>query len=62
MGNDWEGKFDNLKEHCEVVYLERTEGISTTELKQSLKNFMSVSKDDVLKAFEILDALRKDFE
>jgi glycerol-3-phosphate cytidylyltransferase len=62
MGNDWAGKFDHLKERCEVVYLERTDGISTTELKQSLKNFLSVSKDDVLKAFEILDALRKDLE
>lgn len=62
MGNDWAGKFDHLKEECEVVYLERTDGISTTELKQSLKNFLSVSKDDVLKAFEILDALRKDLE
>jgi len=62
MGNDWEGKFDFLKEYCDVVYLERTDGISTTELKQSLKNFLSVSKEDVLKAFEILGALRKDFE
>jgi len=62
MGNDWAGKFDYLKEYCDVVYLERTDGISTTELKQSLKNFLSVSRDDVIKAFEILDALRKDLE
>ena len=33
MGNDWEGKFDFLKEYCEVVYLPRTEGISTTKIK-----------------------------
>ena len=38
MGNDWTGKFDFLKEHCEVVYLPRTEGISTTEIKNGLKN------------------------
>lgn len=62
MGSDWTGKFDNLRAHCEVVYLERTEGISTTELKQSLKNFLSVSKEDILKAFEILGALRRDLE
>lgn len=37
MGNDWEGKFDYLKEWCEVVYLPRTEGISTSYLKQVLK-------------------------
>lgn len=36
MGNDWEGKFDFLKEYCEVVYLPRTEGISTTKIKQDL--------------------------
>ena len=33
MGSDWVGKFDFLKEYCEVVYLSRTEGISTTERK-----------------------------
>lgn len=36
MGDDWEGKFDYLKEYCEVVYLPRTQGISTTLLKQVL--------------------------
>ncbi len=36
MGNDWEGKFDFLKEYCEVVYLPRTEGISTTKIKNDL--------------------------
>lgn len=38
MGNDWEGKFDFLKEHCEVIYLPRTEGISTTKIKEDLNN------------------------
>lgn len=37
MGDDWEGKFDFLKEYCEVVYLPRTQGISTTQLKEELK-------------------------
>lgn len=36
MGNDWEGKFDFLKDYCEVVYLPRTEGISTTKIKGDL--------------------------
>ena len=31
MGNDWEGKFDNLKSQCEVVYLPRTTGIGTIQ-------------------------------
>lgn len=37
MGDDWEGKFDYLKEYCEVIYLPRTEGISTTEIKSDLR-------------------------
>lgn len=38
IGNDWEGKFDFLKEEgAEVVYLERTPDISTTTIKQELK-------------------------
>ena len=36
MGDDWEGKFDYLKEYCEVVYLPRTKGISTTKIKDDL--------------------------
>lgn len=36
MGDDWEGEFDDLKEYCEVVYLSRTEGISTTKIKEDL--------------------------
>lgn len=39
IGDDWKGKFDFLKEEgVEVVYLERTPEISTTQIKQDLKN------------------------
>ena len=37
MGDDWEGKFDYLKEYCQVVYLPRTPDISTTKIKKELK-------------------------
>jgi len=38
MGDDWEGKFDFLKEEgAEVVYLPRTPDISTTQIKKDLK-------------------------
>lgn len=37
MGDDWIGKFDYLKEYCEVIYLPRTSDISTTQIKQTLK-------------------------
>ena len=33
MGEDWRGEFDYLNAHCEVLYLERTSGVSTTDLK-----------------------------
>ncbi len=38
MGNDWDGKFDYLNDYCKVIYLERTENISTTHLKQKISN------------------------
>lgn len=37
IGDDWKGKFDHLKEICEVIYLPRTPEISTTEIKRNLK-------------------------
>ena len=62
IGDDWRGEFDFLKEHCEVVYLERTKDISTTQLKKSLANFMSIPKEDILNAFEVIELLKRDFE
>ncbi|MBR3918993.1 MAG: Gfo/Idh/MocA family oxidoreductase [Clostridia bacterium] len=34
IGSDWEGKFDYLNEYCQVIYLPRTEGISSTMLRE----------------------------
>jgi len=62
MGHDWEGKFDELKKYCEVIYLSRTEGISTTVLKQQLNKISEINIEDINKAFEILQRLKKDFE
>jgi len=61
IGEDWKGKFDFLKEFCDVVYLERTKDISSSQLKKTLNTF-TVSKEELLKAFEILEQLRKDLE
>ena len=38
MGSDWAGsdRFDYLKEYCDLIYLDRTEGISTTKIKKDL--------------------------
>ena len=37
MGEDWRGKFDDMKAHCEVVYLDRTPSISTTALLEVIR-------------------------
>ena len=42
IGSDWEGKFDYLKEYCEVVYLPRTEGISSTMLREDLQEDIKI--------------------
>lgn len=36
IGDDWKGKFDFLQDYCEVIYLPRTVGISSTDIKKLL--------------------------
>ncbi|PID87551.1 glycerol-3-phosphate cytidylyltransferase [Candidatus Gracilibacteria bacterium] len=36
MGSDWKGKFDKLKKYCNIVYLPRTKGISSTKVKKNI--------------------------
>jgi len=38
IGDDWKGEFDFLKDYCEVIYLPRTEGISTSKIKKDLED------------------------
>ena len=38
VGSDWKGKFDYLNEYCEVIYLERTEGVSSSEIRSEKRN------------------------
>ena len=45
MGEDWQGKFDFLKDYCEVIYLPRTQNISTTELKKELNKYLGISDE-----------------
>jgi glycerol-3-phosphate cytidylyltransferase len=40
MGSDWTGRFDELKSLCEVVYLPRTDGVSSSELKQHIQTVL----------------------
>lgn len=37
MGNDWEGRFDEFRDICDVVYLPRTADISTTDIIQAIR-------------------------
>lgn len=37
VGSDWEGQFDYLNEYCKVIYLPRTEGISSSEIRAEKK-------------------------
>ena len=43
MGDDWKGKFDDLRDLCDVLYLPRTENISTTELKTLIQSMRGPS-------------------
>jgi len=38
IGDDWRGKFDELSDICKIVYIERTKGISTSNLKENIAN------------------------
>jgi len=62
MGDDWRGTFDYLKPYCEVVYLERTKNISTSELKRNLESALSMEKKDFTNALKILETLNREFE
>lgn len=42
IGSDWEGKFDYLREFCEVIYLPRTQGISSTILRNKQQKYLRV--------------------
>lgn len=44
MGDDWQDKFDELKDICQVVYLERTKDISSTAIKNAIKVFQQMQQ------------------
>ncbi|WP_336604871.1 adenylyltransferase/cytidyltransferase family protein [Stutzerimonas stutzeri] len=59
MGSDWSGRFDYLRDICEVIYLERTHGVSSTELRESLGRLLS-SEYEGEEVHLLLKALRSD--
>jgi glycerol-3-phosphate cytidylyltransferase len=62
MGDDWKGKFDFLKDLCEVVYLPRTTGISSSSLKSLLRQSEDMHIQEMRKALEIISAAIEPFQ
>ncbi len=62
MGDDWRGKFDELSDLCEVIYLPRTKGISSTELKTTLKALSAIDLNELNHAIEILSRIKENLE
>lgn len=70
IGKDWEGKFDFLKKYCEVIYLPRTDGISSTELRNMLSSvgsfekiindFKAIDLSEIKKVLSLVEQLKKD--
>lgn len=54
MGHDWEGKFDELSDLCDVVYLPRTDKVSSTQIRQLLA---VVDRTHVLELKKALDVM-----
>ncbi|MCP1641863.1 glycerol-3-phosphate cytidylyltransferase [Pseudomonas citronellolis] len=57
MGHDWEGKFDHLRQWCEVIYLPRTNGISSTEIKNSLKALDQNHIKEIKKSLDLISSI-----
>lgn len=62
MGHDWEGKFDELKQYCEVVYLPRTNGVSSTDMKRLLQVLDRTHISDLKKALDIISSIVDRFD
>lgn len=54
MGSDWKGKFNELQSKCNLVYLPRTEGISSTKLKQALRSVDKAHVEDLKSALDLI--------
>ena len=57
MGDDWVGKFDDLSDICRVVYLPRTEGVSSTIIKNALRPFSRAHIEELKASIETISAI-----
>ena len=53
MGNDWTGKFDDLKQYCEVLYLSRTPEVSTSGIRNKIIEKHMIDKEFIQSTPEI---------
>lgn len=57
MGDDWAGKFDELKEFCDVIYLPRTQDVSTTDIKRLVSALHEEKLGELKRQIEHLSSL-----
>lgn len=62
IGEDWRGKFDHLTPLCEVSYLPRTVGISTTEVKKALGALKTGTITELQRGLDALQSIVKQLE
>ena len=60
IGEDWKGKFDDLGDSVEVVYLPRTSGISTTEMKRVLSAFDERHVEELKRTLDSISQIVKE--
>jgi glycerol-3-phosphate cytidylyltransferase len=62
MGDDWQDKFDDLKQYTQVVYLPRTEGVSSTEIKKILNILDKSHVQDLKTALDLIGSIVERFQ
>lgn len=62
IGDDWKGKFDELRELCEVVYLPRTADVSSTSMKKLLNVLDKTHIDELRQALGIISTIIERFD
>lgn len=60
IGDDWRGKFDDLEDKVDVIYLPRTSGISTTEMKRVLSAFDERHVSELKRTLDSLSQIVKE--
>jgi glycerol-3-phosphate cytidylyltransferase len=62
MGSDWAGQFDELQSHCRVIYLPRTEGISSTHIRKTLNVLDSTHVSELKHALDLISSIVERFD